>query len=114
MAGRYICEQCGHRAEQAGDCPDHAGEPLQDLADADVRLMLDGFDAARKRKRMYLLGLGAFAVCSPLVFIIPFTKLAVAAWVGASAGLSGILIKALPPRAVLPDLEQEKPAWLKG
>jgi hypothetical protein len=25
-----------------------------------------------------------------------------------------ILIKALPPRAVLPDLDEEKPAWLKG
>jgi hypothetical protein len=46
---RYICEACGRRYAEAGDCQDHPDEPLLDLANEDVRIMLDDFDSSRRR-----------------------------------------------------------------
>ena len=110
-SGRFICELCGGRFDESGDCVDHPDEPLQDLGDEDVRIMLDNFDSGRKRKRLGLLGIVGFVVCSPLVVVIPLRKIAVLAWIGCSAALAGGLYKLFPARAVMPDLEKENPAW---
>jgi hypothetical protein len=110
---RYICEACGRRFPQPGDCTDHPDEPLQDLANEDVRIMLDDFDSGRKRKRYGLLGIGALAITFPVVIFVPFRKLAIAAWLGSAAALTGVLFKFFPSRKVLPDLDKENPDWLK-
>lgn len=110
--GRYICEACGYRADSPGDCPDHPDEPLQDLANEDVRIMLDDFDSARKRKRYGVLGIIAVVLTSPLVVVVPLRKLAWFAWIAAAGGVTGVLYQFFPARKVLPDLDAEKPAWL--
>lgn len=104
-SGRFICERCGARFDNTGDCTAHPDEPLQDLADEDVRIMLDDFDSARKRKRLMLLGLVGFVLCSPLAILVPLRKLALILWVAAASGLTGVLYKLFPARAVLPDLD---------
>jgi hypothetical protein len=110
---RYICEVCGHRQATSGDCPKDAGEPLQDLANEDVRLMLDGFDSARKRKRYYLLGIGAAILTAPVVVLVPVRKIALVVWVLCAGALTTALYKFFPARKVLPDLDAEAPDWLQ-
>ncbi len=109
---RYICELCGRRFPHSGDCKDHPEEPLQDLADEDVRIMLDDFDSARKRKRLGMLGAVCAVVLSPIVIFLPARKIGLMAWIAASGAAAGGLYKVFPARRVLPDLEQEKPGWL--
>ena len=110
---RYICEACGRRYAGPGDCQDHPDEPLQDLANEDVRIMLDDFDSSRKRKRYGLLGIGALALTSPVAIFVPFRKLAIAAWLASAGALTGALFKFFPSRKVLPDLDAEDPEWMK-
>lgn len=45
---RYHCANCHHRAPAPGNCPHCPEEPLLDLADPEVRLMLDQADDATK------------------------------------------------------------------
>ncbi len=109
---RYICEACGRRYPQRGDCQDHPEEPLQDLADEDVRLMLEDFDSARKRKRLGLLGGICAVLLSPLVIFIPVRQLGLLAWIAASGALAGGLYKFFPARQVMPNLKAESPEWM--
>lgn len=111
---RYICEACGRRYPQAGDCLDHPEEPLQDLADEDVRLMLEDFDSARMRKRLGIYGAISAALLSPIVLLLPLRKIGFLAWIASSGALAGGIYKVWPARSVLPDLEEEAPAWLKS
>lgn len=114
--GRYVCELCGSRYQDKGFCRDHVDEPLQDLANVDVRLMLDGFDDRRKGKRYTVLTLISAVVTSPLLLVLGvFTrKGAVVGWAFSTAGLTGVLYRFFPARRVLPDLELEWPDWMLG
>jgi hypothetical protein len=47
-AARYHCANCHHRAAAPGGCPKCPDEPLLDLADTEVRLMLSQQDDAEK------------------------------------------------------------------
>ena len=121
--GRYICEVCGTRYEAPGDCPKDPGEPLLDLHDEDVYLMLQDFDAQRWRKRLGVTTVVGFVLTSPILLIIPllFSMAAsegytsgprrglskaivgvVAGWCMAAVALGGVLIAFVPPRKVAP------------
>jgi hypothetical protein len=54
---RYICEQCRRRYRGSGMCPDHPEEPLLDLADPEIRLLLDKDDGPWHRGRAGVVGL---------------------------------------------------------
>lgn len=59
---RYHCALCHHRAAAPGSCPHCPDEPLLDLADAEVRLMLEQADDATKyRHAGKVIGLSAAA-----------------------------------------------------
>ena len=114
--GRYICELCGSRYQDKGFCREHLDEPLQDLANEDVRLMLDEFDDRRKAKRYTALTLVSAVVTSPLLLVVGALsrKGALVAWAFSTAGLTGGLYRFFPARRVLPDLESEWPDWMVG
>ena len=112
--GRYICEVCGIRAAAEGFCKEHPDEPLLDLSNEDVRLMLDEFDDRRKAKRYTVLTLVSAILTSPLLIVVGVIsrKGALVAWAASTAGLTGGLYRFFPARRVLPDLESEWPDWM--
>ncbi|MCP4810753.1 MAG: hypothetical protein GY884_35915 [Proteobacteria bacterium] len=65
----FYCEACSHRADAGGDCPNCEDEVLLDLADPDVRMMLQEMDAAAIRRRSVQLGAGA-AVAAALPALV--------------------------------------------
>ncbi len=110
--GRFICEACGRRFAGAGDCPACPDEPLLDLADEDVVLMIESFDAAAQRRRYFLCFLGAAVVAVPvgLVLVVlgastgvrSLAKLAFLAGAGILIGLTTLLAFLFPARRKLP------------
>lgn len=111
-SGRFICEACATRYDGGGDCPRCEGEPLMDLADEEVVLMLEGFDDAAQRKRYFLCFVGATVVAVPigLVLLIAaagtdsrvLTKLAFLVAAGIMVGLTTLLAFLFPARRKLP------------
>ncbi len=77
--GRYFCEVCEDRYEQPGDCPKCTDEPLLDLADDDIVLMLESFDDAAKHKR--------YGVCFGVAFAITIAIVAVVVTLAVLVGL---------------------------
>lgn len=62
LAARYHCANCHHRAPAPGNCPRCPEEPLLDLADSEVRLMLEQEDdAAKYRHAGKVIGISAAA-----------------------------------------------------
>ncbi len=110
--GRFICEACARRYDDGGDCPRCEGEPLLDLADEEVVLMLEGFDAAAQRKRYFLCFVAAAAIVVPLGFAamigvatidVEFLgRLAVFAFIGLLIGLTTLFSYLFPARRKLP------------
>jgi len=82
VTDRYFCEVCQTRYDIAGDCPNDPDEPLQDLADEDVRNFLQSRDDAAWRKRS-----GLFATIAGFVSFVP--AILIAGWVS-SITRSGI------------------------
>ena len=52
---RYFCTECGRAYDQPGNCPTHTDEPLLDLADEEVRLMLEDQDGSAKLRHAAIL-----------------------------------------------------------
>lgn len=108
--GRYFCEVCTARYEAAGDCSECPGEPLLDLADEDVRLMIQDFDDRRWRKRATQWTLASIVVmipvAAPLAWVLPF-KYTVLAWAFGTAGVSTFLSKNFAPEPKMPELSDE-------
>ena len=103
--GRYFCERCTHRYDDVGDCPSCPEEPLLDLIDEDVLLMLRSFDDERWRRRMGVCTMVAAAVCLPLL-LIPLRKITFFLYGGATTGLAGVFVKMYPPAQKTPDMGQ--------
>ncbi|MBI5502557.1 MAG: hypothetical protein HY907_20095 [Deltaproteobacteria bacterium] len=108
--GRWYCTGCRSRHDATGDCPRCPGEPLLDLADDEVRLMLESQDDAAKRKRYGLyVGIGAL-LGVPLFFL--GSVLTEDGRVGLGMGVAGalaiawVLMRFLPPRRVAPPISQ--------
>ena len=104
VPGRFYCERCSLRQEHGGDCPQCPDEPLLDLDDGDVQLMLREMDSAEIRKRNYLIG-GVAAVVAivpvgALSILIGDGKTLVLSWAGVAVGLGwlGTRIFGLKPR----------------
>jgi len=91
MSERFYCERCSHRQDLAGDCPHCEDEPLLDIEDPDVRLMLREMDAADIRRRNYSIGAVAAVVgilpVAALSIVIGEGKTLVLAWAGTSIAL---------------------------
>lgn len=103
--GRYFCESCERRYNAPGDCTHCPEEPLLDLLDEDVLLMLEKWDDDRWQKRLMQFTLLAGVVCSPLAFAaLAWTKLILAVYVAAVSGASITLIKLFPPPRKCPDM----------
>ena len=110
--GRFICEACARRFDDGGDCPHCDGEPLLDLADEEVVLMLEGFDAAAQRRRYFHCFLGASVVAIPIglalfigataIDVRAVTKLAFLVAAGLLIGLTTLLAFLFPARRKLP------------
>lgn len=52
---RFYCTDCASAYSQPGNCPKHADEPLLDLGDEEVRLMLEDQDASAKMRHAAIL-----------------------------------------------------------
>ncbi len=68
--GQFFCERCEGRYDQPGDCPRCPNEPLMDLTDNDVVLMLEAFDDAAKRKRYGVCFAAALVVTVPIAIAL--------------------------------------------
>ncbi len=104
--GRYFCESCTARYDDRGDCPKCPEEPLQDLLDEDVLLMLQSFDDQRWQKRMGMVSLASGVICLPILICIPLRKIGFLAYGAAVMGLSGAAITVFPPHKKTPDMGQ--------
>lgn len=71
---RFYCTDCASAYAQPGNCPNHADEPLLDLADEQVRLMLEDQDgSAKMRHAAILVGVVAavtFASAVVVMFVV--------------------------------------------
>jgi hypothetical protein len=106
-----MCEECTRRYERGGMCDDCPDEPLLDLADEDVRLMIDEFDDRRFWKRSTIWTFLSLALVSPFgiaAWNYMGTKIGVAVWGLLTGGLSTFLIKRFPPEPKLPELTPEE------
>lgn len=73
---RYHCAVCHHRASQPGSCPNCPEEPLLDLADSEVRLMLEQQDDAQKwRHAGKVIGISAGAAVPLTVGIVTLSEM---------------------------------------
>ena len=118
VQGRWFCTRCKGRFDGPGDCPRCPEEPLLDLADDEIRLMLHEQDAAAKRKR-YGLCLGIAAVLGVPVFflsaalemyLMPHARkggsLAIGLTGATVLGLTALFTMLFPARRVLPEVSQ--------
>jgi hypothetical protein len=71
--GRFYCEHCHGRFDSQGDCPRCPEEPLLDLSDEDVRLMLDEMDHRARTKRFATLGMISAVVTVPVCMVMMTT-----------------------------------------
>lgn len=110
--GRYICEACGSRQATAGFCAQHPDEPLLDLADEDVRLLLDEFDDRRRAQRYTVIAVTCAILLSPLLLLGLVKRFFIVVWAGAVTGLTAGIYRIFPARQVLPNLEHEWPEWM--
>ncbi|MFC1610735.1 hypothetical protein ACFL6C_07245 [Myxococcota bacterium] len=115
--GRFYCEKCRNRFPTPGSCPRCVGEPLLDLADDEVRYMLESFDD-NSRMRRYgqvvlvcaVFGALVWFVCTQLVgWIIAFAPA-----IGVTMGLSAVGMKIFPPRKSAPNLTSEEVQKLRA
>ncbi len=105
--GQYFCEQCEARYDESGDCAKCPEEPLLNLLDEDVLLMLQQFDDARWQKRAGLLTMLSGVICAPLLLLVLFVKkIGFVIYGAAMLGLSGAMIKMFPPKRKTPDMGQ--------
>jgi len=105
--GRYFCESCTARYDEVGDCPSCPEEPLLDLLDEDVLLMLRSFDDERWRKRMGVYTGISAVVCIPaLILAAPFKHFALPAYGFVAMGMAGALMASFPPQRKTPDMGQ--------
>jgi len=105
--GQYFCEQCEGRYDQKGDCPKCPEEPLLNLLDEDVLLMLKQFDDARWQKRVGLLTGISGVICLPLLALVLFGgKFGFIVYGAAMMGLSGVLVAIFPAKRKTPDMGQ--------
>lgn len=116
--GQWYCTACRSRYDAPGDCPKCPGEPLLDLADEEVRLMLESQDDAAKRKRYGLyIGIGA-VLGVPLFFLGSVLtedgRIGVAAGVVGAMAIAAVLMRLLPPRRVAPKVSQAELARWTG
>lgn len=115
--GRYYCESCRRRFGASGDCPRCPGEPLLDLADDDVRLMLEeATDRARMRRYSIVLGIVLVASMPVSIFLAFFIGFLIGIPAAAAmvAGLTALFIKIFQPKEVGPRLSPDEVAWLKA
>jgi hypothetical protein len=74
---RYHCAVCHHRAPAPGTCPRCPEEPLLDLADPEVRIMLEQQDDAHKwRHAGKVIGISAGAAVPLTVGIMTAAEMA--------------------------------------
>ncbi|MCB9763256.1 MAG: hypothetical protein H6739_26035 [Alphaproteobacteria bacterium] len=57
----WLCERCGDRFADPGDCPRCDAEPLVDLEDPTVRAWVAEQDVQRQRRRSYRIGAAVFS-----------------------------------------------------
>jgi hypothetical protein len=69
-SGRFLCERCRRRYDRKGDCPRCAEEPLLDLADDDMRLMIDEQDSTRRNRRFSAIVMICAVVLAPVTFLV--------------------------------------------
>lgn len=98
--GPWFCEQCTARYPGPGDCAQCPEEPLLDLRNEDVLIMLDEFDHRRWRTRAAIYTVIVGILFLPFFALIGWVKLR---WIFivyglATAGVSSALISALPPK----------------
>lgn len=106
--GQYFCEQCCRRYDAAGDCPKCPDEPLLDLLNEDVLLMLAEFDRQRWARRVGLLTGTSAVLLSPLFFIgfLLGGFIGAIPWAVGVAASSAALMRLFPPDQKTPDLGQ--------
>lgn len=68
--GRYYCEICRRRYDDPGDCPRCPEEPLLDLGDEDVRLMLQENDLASRNRRFATIFMVSALVVAPFGVVL--------------------------------------------
>jgi len=114
--GRFYCEQCHGRFDAAGDCPKCPGEPLLDLADEDVRLMLEEMDHAAKTRRFGMLAMVSAVLAVPVFFILSATCSWLLAIPGAAlfaGGLATVLSFIFKPKQSAPKLTESEIRFLE-
>ncbi len=114
--GRHFCEQCHGRFDQPGDCPRCPGEPLLDLADEDVRLMLDEMDASAKTRRFATMaGISAIPAIGVFIGMTLMCNWLVAVPVAALAlgGGATVLAKLFPAKKSAPQLTESEIRFLE-
>lgn len=79
-ATRYWCAQCRAGYPGPGCCPHHPEEPLLDLGDEEVWLMLDEQDQRAKWSRMATIGGGAAAITVVMTVVLMFAIDAATGW----------------------------------
>lgn len=87
IKGRYFCENCTGRYEQSGDCPKCEDEPLLDLGDENVRLMLVEMDEKSQSRRYKLLLTIAIVATMPLSLYFVLVRFGMLYGVVASSGV---------------------------
>ena len=114
--GRYFCEQCHGRFDALGDCPKCPGEPLLDLADEDVRIMLDEMDHSARTKRFATMAGIAAVISIPVFFLVPLTcnwLFAIPAAALSCGGIAIVLSKIFPARRSAPELTDSEIRFLE-
>lgn len=69
LASSYVCETCGQRSAAAGSCGS-CGEPLLNLGDEAVRMMLVEADDRRVRRREHQLLIAAVPLAALLTVLL--------------------------------------------
>ncbi len=106
---RYICELCGGRYGDPGQCRSCEGVRLRDLADPAVQTWISSQDAARRNQRLRTVALVAPVLALPLPFLVPELSgpLPVGPeviWVIAALVLGAVLLKVFPAPRLAPAL----------
>ena len=108
--GRYFCERCSGRYAAGGDCPKCKDEPLLDLVDDEVRIMLESMDDRAKMKRYSMLLVLVIVLTMPLSLGLIFFWLGWLIGIPAAAfmvgGLTAGLVKVFPAPTKAPQVSQ--------